>query len=257
MALATIEIERFHYESAAILARSAVEMAMDDYPHAVAAKLILARVHKDHAEWDQAEACLAEADKLAESAGLTLQRLASTLLRGWLNYTKSVVDECAITHAEDCFRRALSVALVSKRMSYAAEARVGLAWCALAHQRTDEAQNWLAEVASAQLTELHSGLAAIQLLCTAAVLHQQLKFSEAMHLYERAIEFARQTGDLACECDAWTGKGSILWHGKNAIDANVCWETAAAIAAQCSPVRKRLASKNIERSQRDPKFTPQ
>jgi tetratricopeptide (TPR) repeat protein len=257
LGLATIRLDQYRYDQALRFARRALHKAQQagDMPHTIAAHRILANALKDLEQYDDTEGHLQPALILAKIADLPKEIAALHDIQGWMHYNRTVLRGEPPTESMTFFHKAIAAAQRVSYVAYIGEARLGLAYCALAIMDTDSAQHWAEHAAGILSSRPPSSLLARLHLCRAAIQHQFGHHDIASKLYDATIALCQKHGEIAREADAWVGLGAMHWHAQAFIEAEACWETARKIAARCAPIRARLVEFSIAKSRIEPLWT--
>jgi tetratricopeptide (TPR) repeat protein len=203
--LATIEFREHKYKKAARLSERALKRATtcDDLRHMIAAHSLMASVCKECGQWTNAENHLFTASILANSAGLKGEIASLSLIQGWMDYSRAILEKFESAQASTHFQAALGAAQEARQMARVSEARLGLAWCAFAMNNLKEAQFWIDQLLAFQFDERSRWHTTMNMLGQAICLHQEQKFKQALEKYLIVINYARLHHEVACEADAW------------------------------------------------------
>ncbi|HMP75225.1 MAG TPA: NB-ARC domain-containing protein [Kiritimatiellia bacterium] len=256
LALATLNLEEYDYESAIAQARAALPLAsrMGDAAHVVAAHRLLASAFKDLMRADEAMRHLDEAAAVARTADRPVELLHVHLALGWLRYTEAVLAGHSFDSAAGIFRKLMKEAGAMEQLYVELEAALGLVWTLLADGDRDAAARALEGIQESRASA-HKELASM-LTLGRAKLHQECGVGDAGRFYLEVLEWARAAGKRGMESDALVALGAARWHGGDRGGAESLWAEARAAAARCAPVRRSLVDLSIEAARRDAHFSP-
>lgn len=259
LGMASIKLLQYNYSEVDTLAQEALTKAKNagDVSRTIAAYRILATSYKDNLKFDRAVESLQFADLLSNLRDLHLEKIASSHLRAWTEYTRSILkNDFQLELPRKLFDQTITA---SNRYSYApylASAKLGRAWCSLVLYDPGKANSLVKEVENNITSETSYDLLIGTHLCRAAITHQQGDLEKAQLQYRKALALCQKYHQKARESDTWQGLGSTYWHTGNEKDAESCWLKARSISAQCSPARKSLILCAIARSRTKANSTP-
>jgi tetratricopeptide (TPR) repeat protein len=259
LGLASIRLLQYKYEDVYTLASDALQKAKGagDVPHTIAANRILATAYKDNLKFENAEEHLRMADLLAEFSDLSLEKVATSHLRAWVEYTRCILNNnFKIDTSIDIFKQTIKIAKLYSYIPYKISAKLGLARCALTQYEDKSAHDLLIEIEQEITSESSYDLIIGTKLLRASITHQQGNFDLANTQYKEARDSCKKYIQKARESDAWQGLGSTYWYNGNKGEAESCWQQAKLISDQCCPARSRLILIGIERSHSNPRSTP-
>ena len=258
LGLATLARRMNRYSEAHRLAQRALRMAQKagDIYHLIGAHRMLAISWNEQSCHELAVRHLAEADYAADVIQANRELVRNHEVHGWFCFEGALLDGESQEKAEAWFQRAIVETEAIGLPSCAVNARIGLAYCALAQGQTDAARACHEEarrVFSARRNENHAmRLALVQ----AGIDLQSGSLDSAKARYQQIAEVCRQHGIASEGAVAWSGVGAALWRMHQAVPAEEAWEQAVALAKRCSTARYQLIETGIERLRRDARSVP-
>ncbi len=252
LGLATLARRMSRHGKAKRLAQRALRKAKSagDIYHRIAAHRTLAISMKDALRYDEAEQHLAQAELAASLIQAHRESLANQETRGWIDFERSWLKNESQQSAEACFRRAIEEAEKVGLSACVTDARIGLAWCALAQGDVSKART-RSDEAKCALTRRNNRMMTTALsVLNAGVALQFGDLEAAERLYREIVRVCRQRHIPGEGSVAWSGLGAVLWRKHQTLQAERAWTRASALAKHCSSARHCLTEIGIQRSQK-------
>ncbi len=247
--LAVVEQENFRFKKAERYAEHGIRSAKagHDAAHLVAAFRVQALARRGLAKYEEAEAALRMAMALTAIHNVTAETPRLLLTRGWIEYDRDTLASRTLENSAATFRRGLDESVRLANRYCIMEAKLSLAWCALAEGEADGGEDWLEQLSVLLPLGRHLGLWAGHAVGRAAALHVRLRLSEAREAYEHAISVCGENQSITWGVRARVGLGATLWHEGRKEEALDIWRQGLTIASAAAVSLEHVATRAIAR----------
>ena len=256
--LAVVEQENCRFRAAQRYAQHAIAEAIraHDAAHHVAALRVQALARRGMGEYDAADAALGMAMAMSIASGVAAERPRLLLIQGWLEYDRATLAGQGVENSTGTFHRALDEAVQLANRFCIMEAKLSLAWCALAEGNADLGEEWLKQLRVLLPPGRHLGLWAGHTVAAAAVLHVRLRLEEARDAYRKALPVCRENRSISWGIRARVGLGATLWYLGETDQAQEAWSDGLKMASEASASIERVARQAITLSRRNAAHGP-
>ena len=252
--LATVELEKYNFESSIVLADRAIIKAkkVRDYMHIIAGKRIKGFVLKTIGSYDEAHILLNSTLKECDDFGERRERYRILLLLGWIEHDKYVLGNAHTNGEITCFKEALNWAKNSIDYYFIVESYLSLGWGYLLANDETQSEYYFVEAATRLRQDKHPELKAGIELGLSSINYRKGKIDTARENYLSLIDYCEQNDLRTWNYKTLICLGSIYWYEENYCKAETIWKNALVKADSISQGRYKLAKRVIELSKIDP-----
>jgi tetratricopeptide (TPR) repeat protein len=248
VALASVSFEGFHFAETVRLASDALAAAerAGDSQHMVASQRLIGEACKHLGEYSQAAQRLETALRWCRQREVYVEEPRVLAVTGWLRYDEAALNMVSPAMATALFQHTLEAAERIRDFYFIVLAKLGLGWCALADNRTDEAAALFEEVQAARAGPESAGVVTGVAAGLAGIHHQRGEMDLAAASYQQIAQSLSDSRSRLWGTTALVGLGAARWHLGDKEAAETAWNKARQRARRVSGHFLRFTEVSID-----------